>query len=237
MKFKIIIFLIISLYIYGDIEEKKIKLLSDNIELSWVFNESERTDDYCNRITTTNVFVKIKSDSEKDIKLFLGSYGGAFELVTNENVSYEIPENTITGCKSWELGQGNEIFIIRDKNKLDVFMREMDEEREEKATKKLKLIKSIDINSKISIKIGKIETKYSEFLFDNDGVIVFAMKRDNEEEERYYYKKYYKDKTTTLIRYIDMKGKIYNDGFSEEINNKADKVILEANKFKEEIME
>ena len=276
-----------SLYIYGDVEEKKIKLLSDNIELSWVFNERERTDDYCNRITNTDVFVKIKSDSEKDIKLFLGSYGGAFELVTNENVSYEIPENTITGCKSWELGQGNEIFIIRDKNKLDVFIREIDEEREEKDNKKLKLINSIEISSKIIIKIGKIEKnygesedikeireiyekvnknnkivkkenknmiiycenkkvrkieikeekKYSEFLFDNEGVIAFAMKKDNKEEERYYYKKYYKDKTTTIIRYIDMKGKIYSDDFSEEINNKADKVIFEANKLKEEIME
>ena len=68
----------------------------------------------------------------------------------------------------------------------------------------------------------KEEKKYSEFLFDNDGAIVFAMKRDNKEEERYYYKKYYKDKTTTLIRYIDMKGKIYSDDFSEEINNVAD---------------
>lgn len=287
MKFKIILFLIMSLYIYGDVEEKKIKLLSDNIELSWVFNERERTDDYCNRITTTDVFAKIKSDSEKDIKLFLGSYGGAFELVTDENVSYKIPKNTITGCKSWELGQGNEIFIVRDKNKLDVFIREIDEEREEKDNKKLKLINSIEISSKISIKIGKMEKKYgesedikeireiyekvnknnkivkkenknmivyyenrkvrkieikeekkySEFLFNNDGVIVFAMKIDNKEEERYYYKKYYKDKTTTLIRYIDMKGKIYSDDFSEEINNKADKVIFEANKLKEEIME
>ena len=50
-----------SLYIYGDVEEKKIKQLSDNIELTWVFNERERTDDYCNRITNTDVFVKIKS--------------------------------------------------------------------------------------------------------------------------------------------------------------------------------
>ena len=185
------------------------------------------------------------------------------------------------------MGQGNEIFIIRDKNKLDVFIREIDEEREEKDNKKLKLINSIEISSKIIIKIGKIEKnygesedikeireiyekvnknnkivkkenknmiiycenkkvrkieikeekKYSEFLFDNEGVIAFAMKKDNKEEERYYYKKYYKDKTTTIIRYIDMKGKIYSDDFSEEINNKADKVIFEANKLKEEIME
>lgn len=275
-----------GLYMYVNAEDNQNKVFSKDIELIWIFNERERTDDYRNIITTTNVLVKIKSESETDIKLFLGSYEGAFELVTNENVSYEIPKNTITGCKSWELGHGNEIFIVKNKNKLEVFMRDISEGKEIKDNKKLKLIKSMDINSKIDINIGKIEKnylesedikdireiyerisknnkkvktenknmivyyenekvrkiekkediKYSEFLFDNNGVVIFGLKKENKNEERYYYKQYYKDKTTTLIRYIDIKGKIYNEDFSEEIINRSDKVINEANRLKEEII-
>jgi hypothetical protein len=105
---------------------------ADAENVSWHF-ETKRNDE---GNPTTKVYVTI---SKKDI--FLLETNSVFDILDRQKFNERsMPKNTIIACSGWWAGQGQDLYVMRRKNKLIVFIRDLDEGVSIPAYKPLKTI-------------------------------------------------------------------------------------------------
>lgn len=128
--------LVISLSIiaaYPDVAQGGIRKASySQTNVTWQFDSRRLESDAMD----TKIYLIVNGR-----RVFLLRAGSQFGVLDRQGYeSHAVPSTAITACSGWWAGQGQDLYVIRRKRQLVVFIRHLDEQAPIGAYKRLKVI-------------------------------------------------------------------------------------------------